>query len=395
MRCLWITVADPVPAHNGQFIYSSGLIEAISSAGADVDVLALARPGSGHVNGQQEGNVRWWLAEHEPRTHWHSVASRYPHIADRCRTPGMRRLLDQLLAEPRWNSIVFDGLSAAWSLASVLRHRTNALRKPKLVYISHNHEASVRRQIANGQPRLLKRQGQRFDALKTRLLERNLVAAVDLVTAITPEDQALYAVECPGKRIDVLVPGYAGRRVAARRITGDFPRRAVIIGSFEWIAKRMNLEEFVAVADPLFAAANAELQVVGSAEERFLDGLRGRVHATSFTGSVSGVSGYMDQARVAIVPERHGGGFKLKVLDYVFNRMPILALNGSLAGVPLRHGESTLLYSSHEALARGVLRVMDDLDYLNQLHDRAYAACSDRFDWPSRGAQFVTAVGAL
>ena len=27
MRCLWLTLADPTPAHNGQFLYSGGLID--------------------------------------------------------------------------------------------------------------------------------------------------------------------------------------------------------------------------------------------------------------------------------------------------------------------------------------------------------------------------------
>ena len=44
--------------------------------------------------------------------------------------------------------------------------------------------------------------------------------------------------------------------------------------------------------------------------------------ATQFTGTVPDVTRYMDEARIAIVPERNGGGFKLKVLEYVFNRIP-------------------------------------------------------------------------
>jgi hypothetical protein len=110
---------------------------------------------------------------------------------------------------------------------------------------------------------------------------------------------------------------------------------------------------------------------------------------------VSGVDDYMDRARVAIVPERHGGGFKLKVLDYVFNRMPILALQGSIAGVPLRDGESTLLYGSHEALARGVLKVMDDLESLNRLQDSAYSACAGQFEWAARGLQLQAALTGI
>jgi glycosyltransferase involved in cell wall biosynthesis len=163
----------------------------------------------------------------------------------------------------------------------------------------------------------------------------------------------------------------------------------VIVGSFDWIAKRMNLLEFIAVADPIFAAGHAELEVVGSAEAGFLDQLRKQVRATRFTGTVGTVISFMQQARIALVPERHGGGFKLKVLDYVFNRMPILALEGSVAGLPLDQADSILLYPDHAALARGALRLIDDVQRLNELHDRAYDVCRERFAWSSRGEQLV------
>jgi glycosyltransferase involved in cell wall biosynthesis len=214
------------------------------------------------------------------------------------------------------------------------------------------------------------------------------------VTAITPEDLQLYRRRRCDKPMGVLTPGYRGRRLPERRISADLPRRAVIVGSYDWIAKRMNLEEFVDVADPLFAEQGAELQAVGSAEKRFLDRLRQKATATCFTGTVPDVTRYIDEARIAIVPERNGGGFKLKVLEYVFNRIPVFALSGSFAGVPLIHNDSVMLFPDHAALAHGVLEAIDDVERLNRLQERAYAACRGRFDWASRGRQILSAITA-
>ena len=228
-------------------------------------------------------------------------------------------------------------------------------------------------QIADSQPLFLKRQAVRFDALKVSRLERELVDAVDFVTAITQEDLKLYQRRRCDKPMGVLTPGYCGRRLDERSISGALPRRAVIVGSFDWIAKRMNLAEFVDIADPLFADAGAELQAVGSADEAFLEQLRQRTLATRFTGTVPDIEPYLDDARIAIVPERNGGGFKLKVLEYVFNRVPVFALTGSFAGVPLVHNDSVMLYPDHAALAHGVLEAIDDVDLLNRLQERAFA----------------------
>lgn len=397
MRCLWLTLADPEPRHNGQYIYSGGLIDAMRHGGAQMHVLGLARPEAPRrMNGcKLDGGVHWWLSDHRPRSGLQSLVSTLPHIADRSWTPDLRRVLDERLQDNAWDMIVFDGISAGWALDQVIRHFPDRSRRPKLVYVSHNHEASLRREVANHHEDFLRRQVLRYDALKAARLEHRLVDAADLVTAITEDDAGQYLSRRPDRRVEVLTPGYAGNHGSGRRITHATPRRAVIVGSFDWVAKRMNLEQFVAVADPLFAAHGAELQVIGSAEESFLNRMRRNASATKFTGPVDGVLDFMREARIALVAERHGGGFKLKVLDYIFNRMPILALSGSVAGVPLRHEDSILLYEDYESLARGVLQVIDDCERLNRLQDRAYAACHDQFDWTSRGQRLLSAVAAL
>jgi glycosyltransferase involved in cell wall biosynthesis len=394
VRFLWLTLADPEPRHNGQFVYSGGLIDSVAEAGGDVEVLGLGRSDSAGANARRGGNIVWWLPADTPYSRWGSLASPLPHTAYRCRTTGMRRCLDELLMRGGWDGIVFDGISTGWALPRVREYYARRRDRPRLIYISHNHEESLRAQIAESQPLFLKRQAVRFDAFKISRLERELVDAVDLVTAITQEDLQLYQDRRGHKQMDVLTPGYCGRRLARRRVTSDLPRRAVIVGSFDWIAKRMNLAEFVAIADPLFARAGAELQAVGSADEGFLEQLRQRTMATRFTGTVPDIEPYLDQARIAIVPERNGGGFKLKVLEYVFNRVPVFALDGSFAGVPLRHNESAALFPDHAALARGVLDAIDDVERLNRLQEQAFAACNGHFDWSSRGRQLVSALAA-
>jgi polysaccharide biosynthesis protein PslH len=395
MHVLWLTLADPEPRHNGQFVYSGGLIDAVAAAGAEVAVLALERPESPRRGGMRERNISWRFAEHDPRSRWASVASRLPHLAHRSCTRSMRRILDEFLDGQAWDSIVFDGISVGWALRPVQQRFNGARVKPKLVYISHNHEESLRARVAENQSNGLRRLAVQMDALKVTCLERSLVDAVDMITAITPEDGDLYRARRSDKHIDVLTPGYCGRRLDRRSITEGLPRRAVVVGSFDWIAKRMNLEEFVNVADPIFATAGAELQVVGSAEESFLDRLRKSAAATEFTGPVQSVSPYLDQARVAVVPERSGGGFKLKVLEYVFNRMPILALNGSVSGVPLNDRDGILLYRSHEELAKGILAVMDDVALLNRMQERAYTLCRDEFSWSRRGQHLLSSIASL
>lgn len=394
MQCLWLTWIDPAPEHDGQRIYSGRLIEAVAAAGASLDVLCFSHAASSRPAAQEGDRIRWRLVPQEERPAWRSFFSRLPNLSHRCDTRSMRKALLALLGERRWDAIVLEGLSSGWALDVIHRHYLSA-RRPRLIHVSHNHEETTRALVArNYTGNLLMSAVLRNDARKATKLEHRMLGKADLVTAVTQTDAELFLARSPRKPVEILSPGYGGRRVRARRIDAVVPRRALLVGSFEWLAKQMNLREFVSVADPVFAAAGCTLQIVGNGDEVFFRSLRPALRATEIVGSVERLDPYFDNARVAVIPERSGGGFKLKLLDYVFNRLPIAALENSIAGVPLKPGESILTFSTHEGLARGLVHVMDDFDLLNELQNNAYAACEDTFDWSLRGETLVTAMKA-
>lgn len=395
MRCLWLTRIDPTPQNTGELIYSGRLIESFARSGADITVLCMANPESPRRDGVVEDGVRWCMTPWSRRPPWLSLLSPLPNLAYRSAASAMRGRLGAALAAETWDFVVFDCLSVGWALPAVLASTANGGRRPRVVYVSHNHEETTRARVArnySGSP--LKRAALLSDARKAANLERRLVHAADLVTAISPTDHALYASARPGRPLVDLPPGYGGRRLERRAITAETPRRVVMVGSYEWVAKQDNLREFTRAAAPAFRDAGAELTVVGNGGT-FLETLRREFPTVTFTGRVDDVYPYMDGARMAVVPERLGGGFKLKALDYVFNRLPIAALENAFDGMPLTDHESVLSFRDFRGLVNGILRSIDDLDMLNRLQEQAWRECAGRFEWASRGRTLSSAIGAL
>lgn len=391
MKVLWLTLADPDPPTNGQFLYSAGLIEAVRSAGAEIAVVGLDRPQARHRDGHRSERIAWSLAAHRPRSRWLGLVARMPFLVFRTMTPDLRRRASAAIARADWDAIVFDGLALGWALPMASRRYQNATTRPRLVYIAHNHETANARISARDEIRILHRLIKRIDAGRVARLERALVHAVDLVTANTPEDCGHFdAMRTMGKTM-FLPPGYGGHRTDVRKITTALPRRAVVVGSFDWPAKRESLEAFLAVADGQFAAAGIELLVVGDAEASYLARLRRAAKATHFTGRVDDIRPYLRDARLALVPDRLGG-FKLKTLDYVFNRLPILAIANAAPGLPLNHGESILLADDHAALARLVLDTIDNVELLDRIQGKAYGACEGCFEWSVIGGRLLRGI---
>ena len=381
LRCLWLTRLLPYPpSYGGDFIYSSHLIESMAGAGVQVTVLCTDNGGKP----PDAAGVVWRITLSSGRRASSSLGSPLPAIAYRSATRALQHQLRDVLSDQPWDIVVFDNLATGWALDFV--NRIVGSPRPAFVYVSHNHEESVRRQLASqyrGSP--LRRWGLSLDALKARLLERRLVDAADLVTVNTREDESLFRERAPEKRFLVVTPGYDGAVNPKRRFTTDLPRRAILVGSFAWNAKQHNLLAFLRAAAPRFQAAGAEIEVLGSMPPSFARELRAKFPQVRSTQPAGGLAPYLRRARIGVVPEEIGGGFKHKVLEFVFNRVPVAAVAGCVAGTPLVPDESLLSFGDLGGLAEGVLGVMDDLDLLARLEEAAFDACSDRFDWADRG----------
>src|SRR5690606_31364036 len=108
------------------------------------------------------------------------------------------------------DAVVLDYFSIGWLLPAV-RNRLRELgtQRPVLVHVTHNHESSVRRAVAEAHPPPMKF-ALKLDAVKAAKLERDLLDAADVITANTEADSALFRQDAPAKIHVTLTPAYDG-----------------------------------------------------------------------------------------------------------------------------------------------------------------------------------------
>jgi hypothetical protein len=234
----------------------------------------------------------------------------------------------------------------------------------------------------------------RRNATKVATLERRILRAVDLLTTITEEDRSTLGAAMARDRSLTITPGYSGQIVSARRITAATPRRVIIMGSFQWVVKQANLTRFVEIADPIFKEQGIELDVVGDAPKALLAALKARCAATHFHGFVTDVAPYLERARMGIVPESIGGGFKLKFLDYLFGRVPIATVSQAVAGLSQELQLAMWKNDSLAGLVGDIVSNIDRIDDLNRMQERAFALGQAQFDWNVRGERLLRAMAA-
>jgi glycosyltransferase involved in cell wall biosynthesis len=390
LRCLWLTRIDPVPPDAGDLTYSFHLLSSLHRAGAQVTVLAMRRNGDS-ARSANDSRIEWVVvpAKGHSEIAGHlavrSLFSLLPNVATQYSTAAFRRALRTQITRD-WDAIVIDHLGMGWTWPAVEAYRRE---KPNvvLVFIAHQREGEVRRGMAsNFRGNIVRKIGLGVDAVKADRLEKKLVHQSDLVSAITEEDLHCFGVL---DKTILLTPGYAGVRVTCCEINNTTPRRVLILGSAVWFAKQMNLMEFISAADALFYDRGIELWVSGRVAHHLQ---KNRFRAVRFLGFVEDLEPVFRSVRIGIVAERTGGGFKLKTLDYLFNRVPIAAIRGSIAGLPLTPGLHYLSFPTMRELAQGVAAVIDDIGRLNSLQQAAYERCAAAFDWSDRGQTLYNSI---
>jgi glycosyltransferase involved in cell wall biosynthesis len=393
IRCLWIARSMPFPMIGGAQIYSANLSQSLAKAGAIVRFMGF---GSAAAVPESAVGVEWISVPGRKRYAAIATLSRLPFAAAIDATKTYRLMLEKQLQEP-WDAIVLDSYGTGWALDPCVAYcRARSAQRPVLVHVSHNNEEELWRVMgreARGSP--FKRLALRRNAIKVAALERRIVRSVDLLTTITDEDRRTLGAGKAKDRSISITPGYTGQSLASRRITAATPRRVLIMGSFQWVVKQVNLSRFVEIADPVFQDQGIELHVVGDIPTAFRAALEARCRATHFHGFVTDVAPHLAAARIGIVPEPIGGGFKLKFLDYIFGRVPVATVSQAVGGISDDLQLAMMKNDSLNGLVGDIVSHIDRIDDLNRMQERAFALGKAQFDWNVRGERFLSAIAAI
>ena len=381
IKLLVVTPVIPNNLFSGEQIYTYNLYKALSRY---VDITLVGSEDAGASSLPLD-----WAKEvvTVPRTrlskHW-SVFSPYPSGIFQFYSDEIKSALRGLVNSGKRYDAIGCNSYLMYRAAKYFNdgyERKHGKRIPSLL-VTHNVEAMSRTGMAERAQNFLVRKAFQLDFAKVAWHEKSALCRFDAVTAITPDDAA-YMRAIVGKEVLAVVPGYDGVRLANHTITAETKRQVIVLGSFMWEAKRQNILNLVQAATKRFTQANITLKIVGMAPVSLIEAMK-EFPFVEITGAVDSFEEHLLESRIAIIAEGVGGGFKLKSLDYVFHKLPMAILNGSISGVPITAGTHFLGYDTVDELVGGIVTEIDNLDKLNGVADAAFCACKNAFDWDSR-----------
>lgn len=387
-RLLYLTKVYPYPpATAGDAVYSRGIIEALATS-CELTVLCAD---SGAERRHPQG-INWQVTGPQRPGKGGSVLSRWPLIAWKSATSDYRAALARLLQES-WDGIVLDNLGLAHALPEAERYRADN-PDTKLIYVSHEYEYPTRQgKYGSYKLGLAKRLVAKRDLIKVKSSEEALLKSCDIVTVINKADLEPFRKIAPARKYLSFAPGYNGPKVMQRQISKDTPDRILLLGGRRSEQKRRILLDWMELAYEPLNAAGIEMVIVGDMDDSLREILKTRFPKTQALGFVDDLDALIASARMGVIADTVGGGFKMRLQSHVFQRLPIVGLSGAISGLETAEGEGYLGAETLTELLDLVCEVTPQIDRLNAIQEKAFHDSKDAYSWPSRATDFLNALG--
>ncbi|MBT8241977.1 MAG: glycosyltransferase [Acidimicrobiia bacterium] len=363
-KVLWLSGECLVPADNGLYRYSQDIMSALGEMGHQI--CAIGRRRSGPPVAQPTG---WTLLAHRAPPMWKKMAGRYPAKVTEIWADDYAGAVLTALEEFTPDVVLLDHLRTGAALDAI------SSRVPS-IYVSHNDETRVRAKMIHAAGGI-RQAALRVDLKKIRWFEDRLLCECAAVSAITSVDANSFAARNPTGPIVLTPPTYRGTRLEQRTITAHTPRRIAMISTLHWGAKIDNMIMALEGLQPLLDQG-IEIVVFTGGYPPPTD-IRNRYPKVRFEGFVDDFEAALADCRIGVIYEPVGGGFKMKTLDFIFHRVPLVTGHDSAADLPLTPDHSVVEVQSETELAGSITELIDDLERLNALHEAAYEQCRGLF----------------
>lgn len=367
---VWVAPYLDAPAHGGGELRTTRLLKALSAV-CVVDVALLDPHADAAAVAVATGarEVRQLGAWPRPLTkRGRALRRRLPLPAAAVLDP---RLVAWVARRASGAVVVADHLLAAPYLSLGARS----------VLSLHNADAQLLRELPTPDTRV-RRAEHRWDLAVTPGLQRRALTRADRVVCVSEQDRALLRADA------LVVPNGADLPPAPTPV----PRggSVLFVGSMSYPPNLDAVRWWREHVAPRLPEDLPPLTVVGRDAARVLGGAPGlEVH-----GDVADVRPFLEAASVVVVPLRHGGGSRLKVVEALGHGRPLVATVKGVEGFPVVAGEHALVHDDAAAFAGAVTQAYRDVAAADRLA-AAGRALAEAYDWDTVAAPFVAMVREL
>jgi polysaccharide biosynthesis protein PslH len=171
------------------------------------------------------------------------------------------------------------------------------------------------------------------------------------------------------------------------------PETLIFTGSFTYSANYEAMLWFIEKVFPIVREKlpSVQLIITGDSGDRrlpFLDNV-------SMAGYVPDIRPLISSSIVSLAPIWTGGGTRLKILEAMALRTPVVATSKGAEGLEVQHGVHLLMADAPESFAESILQLLHNPGLSRQIGDNAYNLVKGKYDWAVVMPHFLDLVESI
>jgi len=280
-------------------------------------------------------------------------------------------MIDRVLSEND-----FDVVQSEFSIMGFFNLRTNAVKVLDLHDVEHD---KIRRMELNTRSPI-RRLHYRREHKKFLREEIYVCNRQDALFVTSKRDKGLLESAVPGIP-KIVIPNGVDMSYFTPTGQAAEPASLVFTGLMSYLANSDGMLYFLDHIFPLIEqqVPNAKVYIVGGHPPKKL-----RERASDrviVTGYVEDVRPYVWRSSVYVVPLRMGGGTRLKILEAMAMRKPIVTTTIGCEGIDVRHGQCVLIADEPSAFAEAVVQLIRNATLRKSLVENSYELVNSEYEW--------------
>jgi len=214
---------------------------------------------------------------------------------------------------------------------------------------------------------------------KSRSFITKLLKEYKLTTVVSERERQLLSRIAPQGASIEIIPNCINLKDYEEVHAAPQAETLIFIGSFNYQPNYQGMVWFLEKVYPLLKAShpNLKLTITGAHGGRPLPNSRD----VTLTGYVEDIRPIVARAWCSIVPLHIGGGTRIKILDAMALRTPVVSTSKGAEGLEVNDGEHILIADDPRDFAEAVRRILESYDLRQKLADNAYNLVCEKYDW--------------
>jgi len=380
-RILFITYENPLSKDNGDRIYTSNFLDGLIDLESNIDILCYDSNKNieksydrKRADGYEGLNIQY--VKFKAASKLKVMFSLLPGMVVNRKRENFIDVLKSKLKKNNYDYIFVNHLKMVFTLDAIIHKSLNA----KLCFISHNAEYLLSKNNAVNSRSIINRIIYWQDALKTKNYEDKMLNHFDYITTISEHDLDYYNMNFINPEILILRPVFGINNLKIIDKNQKKINEIVIVGSFLWGPKTENLLSFLNSKNfKKIHANNLKLTIVGNADPELVKKVNSNYSGVIMTGKVESVDIYYAKAKIGIVPEVLGGGFKLKVAESALQKTAIFSVKGAITKCNLEKDKHFIEASNFEELINKVIEYQNREIEIDAMIEKAFKVAKHDF----------------